>query len=234
MASANHTHVGPSSRHGPCPNTASVDRVSTRLPSPGPLVGPNLVASELTPDDLLDLARIAADERVYSQGYVMHHRPSDEADALQLVRRWLGSEQDGRGQGRRAYAFRLGEGSALGAPGRLVGTSSLGEAHLEREQVHLGWTIYHPDFWGTGANAEAKWLLMREAFEGCGLGRVKIQTDILNTRSQAAIAKLGAVREGVLRRDQPREDGSWRDTVVFSVLADEWPTVKAGLEARFA
>ncbi len=75
---------------------------------------------------------------------------------------------------------------------------------------------------------------MTHAFEACGLGRVKIQTDILNARSLAAIAKLGAVREGIVRRDQPREDGSWRDTVMFSVLVDEWPAVKADLEARFA
>ncbi|WP_420176544.1 GNAT family N-acetyltransferase [Luteococcus sp. OSA5] len=61
---------------------------------------------------------------------------------------------------------------------------------------------------------------------------MKIQTDILNTRSQDAIERLGATREGVLRRDQPREDGTWRDTVVFSILADEWPRVEQGLLAR--
>jgi RimJ/RimL family protein N-acetyltransferase len=61
---------------------------------------------------------------------------------------------------------------------------------------------------------------------------VKIQTDVLNTRSQAAIAKLGARREGVTRRDMKREDGSFRDSVVFSILVDEWPAVRAGLEAR--
>ena len=208
--------------------------MSASLPSAGPLIGPNLVATELTADDLPELAQIASDERVYAHGYLMHHRPTDPDDALTVARRWLGSEQDGRGRGRRAYALRLVEGSALGEAGRLVGTSSLGETHLEREQTHLGWTIYHPDFWGSAANPEAKWLLMMHAFEVCGLGRVKIQTDILNARSLAAIAKLGAVREGIVRRDQPREDGSWRDTVMFSVLVDEWPAVKADLEARFA
>jgi RimJ/RimL family protein N-acetyltransferase len=60
---------------------------------------------------------------------------------------------------------------------------------------------------------------------------VKILTDVLNTRSQAAIAKLGAVREGVVRRDVKREDGTFRDSVVFSVLRDEWPMVKAGIES---
>ncbi len=70
------------------------------------------------------------------------------------------------------------------------------------------------------------------AFEQCGYGRVKIQTDLLNTRSQSAIARLGARREGVLRRDQRREDGTFRDTVVFSVLIDEWAAVKTRLAHR--
>jgi len=61
---------------------------------------------------------------------------------------------------------------------------------------------------------------------------VKIQTDLLNTRSQAAIAKLGATREGVLRRHVPREDGTFRDTVVFSITIDDWPRVKQGLQSR--
>ena len=63
-------------------------------------------------------------------------------------------------------------------------------------------------------------------------GRVKIQTDALNTRSQAAIAKLGATREGVIRRDRKREDGTFGDTVVYSLLKGEWPAVKARLTGR--
>jgi RimJ/RimL family protein N-acetyltransferase len=76
------------------------------------------------------------------------------------------------------------------------------------------------------------WWVRRHCFEDCGYGRVKIQTDVLNTRSQAAIVKLGARREGVIRRDMKREDGTFRDSVVFSILTDEWAEVKAGLEAR--
>jgi N-acetyltransferase len=82
------------------------------------------------------------------------------------------------------------------------------------------------------AQTEAKLLLLGHCFDDCGYGRVKVQTDASNIRSQAAIARLGARREGVLRRDQRREDGTFRDTVVFSVLIDEWPAVKAGLQAR--
>jgi RimJ/RimL family protein N-acetyltransferase len=81
-------------------------------------------------------------------------------------------------------------------------------------------------------NPEVKLLLLTHCFDDCRYGRVKIQTDALNARSQAAIAKLGARREGVLRRDLRREDGSFRDTVVFSILKQEWPEVRAGIEAR--
>jgi RimJ/RimL family protein N-acetyltransferase len=113
-----------------------------------------------------------------------------------------------------------------------VGTSSLTEADLRHESIHLGSTMYGSRWWGTQVNPEAKRLLMAHCFEDCGYGRVKIQTDLLNSRSQAAIAKLGAQREGVLRRHSKREDGTFRDTVVFSVLKDKWPAVKAALLAR--
>jgi RimJ/RimL family protein N-acetyltransferase len=120
------------------------------------------------------------------------------------------------------------------ADDRIIGTSSLGDVDLANERVHLGWTAYSPDAWGTAVNPECKLLLMAHAFEDCGFGRVKIQTDLINARSQAAIAKLGAVREGVLRRHMRRGDGTWRDSVVFSVVIDEWPAVRAGLELRLA
>src|SRR5450830_266121 len=97
-----------------------------------------------------------------------------------------------------------------------------------------GWTGYAPAVWSTGVNPAAKLALLRHAFEDCGMRRVKLQTDTLNARSQAAIARLGAVKEGVLRQHTRRADGTWRDTVVFSILADEWPVVRAQLETRVA
>jgi RimJ/RimL family protein N-acetyltransferase len=118
------------------------------------------------------------------------------------------------------------------SPGRTVGTTSLGDIDLANERVHLGWTAYSPDVWSSEVNPECKLLLLRHAFDDCGFGRVKIQTDLINDRSQAAIAKLGAVREGVLRRHMKRADGTWRDTVVFAVTLDDWPAVRAGLENR--
>ena len=120
------------------------------------------------------------------------------------------------------------------ADGTVVGTSSLADVDLVNERIHLGYTGYAPAVWGTAVNPAAKLLLLEHAFEVCGFGRVKIQTGSKNTRSQAAIAKLGATREGVLRRHMLMADGSFRDTVVFSILADEWPDVRKRLEDRIS
>jgi N-acetyltransferase len=207
----------------------------TTLPTGEPLTGRTVRLELLTEADLDEMHPLLADAAVYASGYVMHRRPTSLDDARDVARARFLSQQrqlDGRGGGRTAYAVRLVADSDLGARGTLVGTSSLWEADLANEKAHVGSTLYGSRWWGTAVNPECKLLLLEHCFETCGYGRVKIQTDLLNTRSQAAIAKLGAVREGVLRRDQKREDGTWRDTVVFSVLVDEWPGVKAGLQAR--
>ncbi len=80
-------------------------------------------------------------------------------------------------------------------------------------------------------NPEAKLLLLDLAF-GAGFGRVKLQTDVLNLRSRAAIARLGATFEGVVRREQRRADGTWRDTAMFSIIIDEWPQLRENLVER--
>ena len=128
------------------------------------------------------------------------------------------------------YAVRIASGPDASA---LVGTSTLGDFDEANEHAHIGWTAYSPEVWATAVNPEAKLLMLGEAFEH-GFGRVKLQADSLNDRSRAAIAKLGARFEGIVRRDRPRADGSWRDTAVYSILIDEWPDVRAGLQARLA
>jgi RimJ/RimL family protein N-acetyltransferase len=200
------------------------------------LTGPHLVLDPLVEADAAELGRVLMQPELYAHGYVMHHRPVDAADALTMaLERFVhASVPTGSGQGRTPYAIRLGVDTDLAPAGTFVGTSSLGDFHTERESAHLGWTLYDSRFWSTFVNPEAKLLLLTHAFEDLGYGRVKIQTDLLNTRSQAAIAKLGATREGVLRRHVPREDGTFRDTVVFSITMDDWPRVKQGLQARIA
>ena len=199
------------------------------------LTGPHLVLGPLTEADAAELGVILQAPEVYAHGYVMHRRPSsEEATTFALQRFVRATPPNGVGHGRTPYAIRLAVATSSLPAGALVGTSSLGDFDTSRESAHLGWTVYDPRVWSTYVNPEAKLLLLTHAFETLGYGRVKIQTDLLNTRSQAAIAKLGAVREGVLRRDVPREDGTWRDTVVFAITIDDWPTVKRGLEARLA
>jgi len=117
--------------------------------------------------------------------------------------------------------------------GTLVGTSTLGDFDEANEHAHIGWTAYSPEVWAGYVNPEAKLLMLTEAFDH-GFNRVKLQADALNDRSRAAILKLGAQFEGVLRRTNPRADGTWRDTAVYSILGDEWPAVRAGLEERLA
>lgn len=117
--------------------------------------------------------------------------------------------------------------------GEVVGASTLGDLDEEREHAHIGWTGYDPRVWGTQVNPETKLLMLGLAFSR-GYGRVRLQSDERNARSRAAIEKLGASFEGIIRRDSRRADGSWRDTALYSVLVDEWPAVKRGLERRLA
>jgi len=209
--------------------------MAATLPTGQALIGRFLRLDVLTEDDLPELHPLLADPDIYASGYVMHRRPTCVEDGVALAReRFLTGrgQADGAGRGRTAYAVRLTGDGELGPAGTLVGTSSLAEAHLVNESIHLGSTLYGRRWWGTRVNPEAKLLLLTHCFEDCGFGRVKIQTDVLNTRSQAAIARLGAQREGVVRRDMKREDGTFRDSVVFSILGDEWSAVKAGLQRR--
>jgi N-acetyltransferase len=118
------------------------------------------------------------------------------------------------------------------ADSRLVGSTRYLDVQEDDRTVEIGWTWYAPDTWGGVVNPEAKYLLMRHAFETWGAIRVALRTDIRNLHSQAAIKKLGAKYEGLLRNQRIRPDGSYRDTVSFSVIDREWPAVKARLEAR--
>lgn len=197
-------------------------------PDGRPLTGSVVRLDRLIAADIDPLYAAIAREQVYAAGFG-GGAAGLPRDADHMRDQWVGSSQE-----RVAYVVRLAaDGPAgAGAGGTVVGTSSLGDVDLTNESIHLGWTAYAPAVWGTVVNPATKLLLLAHAFEDCGFGRVKIQTDLRNARSQAAIAKLGAVREGVLRRHKRLADGSFRDTVVFSIIADEWPQVRKGLLAR--
>jgi N-acetyltransferase len=118
------------------------------------------------------------------------------------------------------------------ASGRAVGSTRFGDIEPEHGRVEIGWTWIAPSHQRTAINTEAKLLQLRYAFDQLGATRVALKTDGRNLRSQAAIERLGAVREGVLRRHTRMPDGFLRDTVYYSILADEWPGVRARLEER--
>jgi RimJ/RimL family protein N-acetyltransferase len=116
--------------------------------------------------------------------------------------------------------------------GELVGSTSYLDPVPRHKRVEIGATWYHPRVWATAVNPECKLLLLTHAFEGMGVNRVSFMVDSLNERSQAAVGKLGAVREGVLRAHMVVQGGRIRDTVVFGVTAAEWPAVRERLTAR--
>lgn len=120
------------------------------------------------------------------------------------------------------------------ATDRAVGSTRFGDIAPEHGRLEIGWTWIAPSHQRTAVNTEAKLLQLSYAFDELGATRVALKTDDRNLRSQAALERLGAVREGVLRRHLRLPDGFVRDTVYFSILAEEWPAVKARLEERLS
>lgn len=196
---------------------------ATRPPAAA-LTGRVVRLDGLTHDDLPALWAAIGHPEVFAGGYGggPSGRPSTLDGFITFAERYYSWETG------LVYAARLVAGPDAG---RLVGTSTLGDIDVAREHAHIGWTAWDPRVWGTAVNPEAKLLMLGHAFDH-GIGRVKLQADALNARSRAGILKLGATFEGIVRRDMPRPDGSWRDTAVYSILADEWPAVRAGLIAR--
>lgn len=118
------------------------------------------------------------------------------------------------------------------ATGAVIGCTSFIAPDPTHRTVEIGYTWLASRRWRTGVNTEAKLLVMGRAFETLGAERVTWRTDLANDRSQQAIARLGATREGVLRSDRQRADGSRRDTVVFGMTAAEWPAARDLLQER--
>lgn len=138
--------------------------------------------------------------------------------------RWWRHARDGRGL---PFAVRRL------ADGRVIGTSGYYEISPDHRRVEIGGTFYTPDARGGPVNPEAKRLLIGHAFAQ-GAARVEFVTDAINARSRAALARLGALEEGVLRRHKTTWTGRVRDTVMFSIIESEWPAVRDQLDARLA
>ncbi len=117
--------------------------------------------------------------------------------------------------------------------GRPVGMFRYFDIDREHRSVEIG-TWLDPVVWRTPVNTEVKYLGLRHAFEAESVHRVQLRTDARNVRSQAAIARLGAVREGEHREHYRLRDGSFRTSIIYSILASEWPMVRRSLEERLA
>ena len=118
------------------------------------------------------------------------------------------------------------------ASGRVVGSTRYGNMDATHRKLEIGWTWIGGPWQRTAVNTEAKYLMLRHAFEVMDCLRVEFKTDVLNARSRAALTRIGAIEEGILRSHMITASGRTRDTVYFSILAAEWPRVKTTLAAR--
>jgi len=113
-----------------------------------------------------------------------------------------------------------------------IGSTRFMDIQWEHKGVEIGWTWLSRDYWGSGINTECKYLMLEHAFEDWGAIRVQLKADSENLRSRAAILKLGAKFEGILRNHRFRQDGTIRDTAMYSITRDEWPEVKNKLKKQ--
>ncbi|MBV9790581.1 MAG: GNAT family N-acetyltransferase [Chloroflexi bacterium] len=174
----------------------------------------------LTLDHLDQLCEVALDEDLW-RWTTTQVRTRDEL--RQYIEAALHSQQQGT-----ALPFATIER----ASGRAIGSTRYGNVELRDRRVEIGWTWVGQPWQRTAVNTEAKYLMLRYAFETLGCIRVELKTDALNERSRRAIARIGAKEEGLLRQHMVTASGRLRDTVYFSVLDREWPEVKAALEAK--
>lgn len=189
--------------------------------TPAPMRG-RLVALE--PLDLAHTAglrRALADPEVWR--HLPWHTPTSDEEMASIIRSRLDDAHQGRW-----VPWVQREVST----GRIVGTTSYCPAEPEQRRVHIGASWLGRPWWGTGINAESKLLLMARAFEELGAVRVEWWADVENTRSQRALQRIGAVREGVLRRYRQGPDGTWHDVVLYSMTDEEWPAARDRLVLR--
>ncbi|RWZ68354.1 N-acetyltransferase [Labedella populi] len=201
--------------------------MNARVPEPQTLTGRSVALTPLIRADLPELHAAIAHPEVFAGGYGGGPAglPTDLAAFLAFAESYYPWTT--------GIPFLVSTVPMPEAPRVVLGTTSLADLDVTNRGAHIGWTAYDPRVWATSVNIESKLLVLGLAFSH-GFDRVKLQADAQNARSRAAITKLGAVFEGVLRHDRVRADGSWRDTAVYSILSEEWPEVRAGLDRRLA
>lgn len=183
------------------------------------LEGSRVRLEPLRPDHLADLALVAFDDAIWAWTIMGRQ----DAAGLQ---RWLETALANAEAGtERPFA------TIDRASGRAIGSSRYMSIAPEHRRLEIGWTWVGTAFQRTGANREAKLLQLTHAFETLGANRVEFKTHARNDRSRTALLGIGATFEGVFRRHMIMPDGSLRDSAYFSVIAEEWPVVKAAMES---
>lgn len=157
--------------------------------------------------------------------WLPHVSPSDEIDMKTILKSILLEVEGGS---REAYAI------VHVATNQVVGSTSFLDIKPNLQRIEIGGTFIAKKYWRTGVNRESKLLMLGESFEVREMERVGFKADNLNLRSQQSLEQLGATREGTLRHHVKRKDGSWRDSVYFSILRSEWPQVKSKLRNGMA
>jgi RimJ/RimL family protein N-acetyltransferase len=183
---------------------------------PVTLTGAHVVLEPAADRHVADLLSAGQDDEVWR--WLPWPRPESEADVAAML----------EAERRVAHPYAQLEAASR----RAVGITTYRDVDDRHRTLEIGGTWLGRPWWRTAINTEAKLLLLEHAFATLGANRVALKTDIRNERSQAAIARLGAVREGVLRHQYVRRDGTLRDTVIFSIVPDEWPAVRTHLRAR--
>ncbi len=189
-------------------------------PAPVTLEGPGVRLEPLAPAHAAALAAAASDGALWELWFTSVPRPEEVATYIETA---LTGQRDGH---MLPWVVRDA------ASGTIVGSTRYHDIVAAIDRVEIGYTWYAQRWQRSHINTACKLTLMRHAFDTLGCAVVGLRTDLFNVVSQAAIERLGAHRDGVLRHHQARRDGSARDTVMYSILRSEWPAVQERLARR--
>ena len=202
--------------------TAAPQVQRAMLTEPVVLEGLHVRLEPLTIDHVEALARVGLDPDIWRWTLARLRTPDDMRHYVETA---LAEQRAGI-----AIPFATVER----ASGRVVGSTRYHGIDRAHRRVEIGWTWIAPPWQRTIVNTEAKYLMLRHAFEVWGCARVELKTNAKNERSRRAILRIGATEEGTLRKHQINADGTSRDSVYFSIIDDEWPDRKSRLEAMLA
>jgi RimJ/RimL family protein N-acetyltransferase len=192
----------------------------------GRFVGRHVVVEPLSSDHEAGLIAAASDPDMF------RWMPVDMASSRDALREWVAATLASAEAGLEVPYVILAADSSV--PGRVLGSTRFLDLRLEHLRAEIGWTWVTRGAWRSGVNVETKLLLLTHAFENIGLRRVEFKTDARNERSRGALLALGATFEGIFRKHMVVRDGDARDSAYYSVIDDEWPTVKHHLQQRLA